>query len=187
MLITFQAGAGSLTEYAERGDFFRLMHTAAEVDVFFYRAGREIARAESVTGGYAERFGVAFDRIAIASAVAQSVQFVCRDGNEVHFDAPPMGLVTVANTGGAFSQAAAVVGVASAQLLAANPARRFLLIQNNDAAGDIYITVDGSAATAAHGLKIAAGGALELAAFVPVGAIHAIGSGAGLAVVVVEG
>lgn len=188
MLEKFNAGAASLTIYRERANFFRLLNTEADCTVYFYRAGREVARAEAVSGGYSEKFGEEFDEIAIESAAAQSIQFVLRLGNIVTYDAPPMGLVTVANTGGAFAQSAPAVTNASAQLLAANTGRRYLLIQNNDDAGDVFVTLDGADATAANGIKIVAGGALELSAYCPTGAVKAIGSIANnTKVIVVEG
>lgn len=220
MLITYNAGAGSLTTYREKADFFRLMKTVGNVTIYFYRQGREVARADDVQSGYAERFDESFDEIAIESDTAQSVQFVLRYGNQVYYDTAPTGLVTVQNvvdvmvqnavnvmvqnaltasvtndvnvlvknTSGAFSQNQKTVTNASGQVLAVNANRRYLMIQNNDAAGDIFVTVDGTAATTAKGLKVPAGGALELAGFVPAGAINAIGSIANNAnIVAVEG
>lgn len=188
MLLTLTITAGAQVEFTEPGDFFRLMNAAYDVDVFFYRQGAEIARAESVSGGYAEKFTEQFDRVVLRSATTQSVQFVTRAGNFVAYDTPPNGNVTITNTGGAFTQAAATVTNASAQLLAANAARRYLLIQNNDSGGDIFVRLDGATATAANGIKIAAGGSYEGQGYVPTGAIVAIGSIASNAnIVTVEG
>lgn len=188
MLITYNAAAGSVTDYAEEGDFFRLMHTEGNVTVYFLAAGREIARAESVSGGYAERFVEPFDKVRIESATAQQIQFVLRRGNQVFYDQPPQGLVIIQNVNGAFSQTQKTVTNASGQLLAANDGRRYLMVQNKDSGGDIFVTVSGAAATTANGLKVPAGGALELAGYVPTGAIYAIGSIASNAnVVVIEG
>lgn len=76
---------------------------------------------------------------------------------------------------------------ASSVILAANAARKFLMIQNKDAAGNIYI-VFGAAATVALGIKIAPGQTLTLDAKVPAGSINAIGDIANNPnVVVVEG
>lgn len=188
MLITYNSGAGVVTDYAEEGDFFRLMQTAGPVTVYFLAKGREIARAEGVSGGYAERFAEAFDKVRIESATAQQIQFVIRRGNQVFYDQPPQGLVIIQNVNGAFSQAQKTVTNASGQLLAANAGRRYLMVQNNDSGGDIYVTVSGADATTANGLKVPAGGALELAGFVPTGAIKAIGSIANNPnIIVVEG
>jgi hypothetical protein len=64
---------------------------------------------------------------------------------------------------------------ASASLLAQNLARKYLLIQNKDASGDIYINF-GAAATVANGLKIAPNGAYELNANMLTAEIFAIGN-----------
>lgn len=183
MLQTINLDAGQGVEFAELGDFFRLLHASQALKVRFYLGGREVAIADGVTGGYAEQFREKFDRVRLESATAQSVQFVVRDGNRVDFDQPPNG-----NVSGAFAHAAHVVTNASGQLLAANVVRRYLLVQNNDAGGDVWVRVDGAAAVVGQGVKIAPGGSWEIAGYVPTGAVMAIGSVASNAnVVTVEG
>lgn len=182
---TIQAGA--ILEYFEPGDFFRLLEASGPLDVRFYRIGTEVARADNITEGYAEKFRVGeFDRIQISSATTQTIQFVTRYGQDVFFDVPPQGNVTLGQ--GAFAQAQKTVTNASGQLLALNGNRRYLLIQNNDASGVIYVTLDGTAATTGKGIKIEAGGSYECAGYVPSGAINAIGSiASNTSIVVVEG
>jgi len=89
---------------------------------------------------------------------------------------------------GAFTNTQETVTSASTQMLAANAARRYLLIQNNDATGIIYVTLDGTAATTAKGVKLDPGTSMELQGYVPSGAIFAIGSiGSNANCVAVEG
>lgn len=190
MLQTVTFTPGETKEFYDPGDFFRLMDCIDPVTVIFYFQGKEVGRAEGVFDGYAEKFRIgSFDRFRITSATAQSVQFVARQGTDVAYDKMPEGSVTIRNQQGAFSQAQATVTNASGQLLAANAARRYLLIQNNDTTGIVYVTLDGSAATTANGIKLLPGGAsLELQGYVPSGAINALGSiASNAAVVVVEG
>ena len=179
--------AGQTLEYFEPGDFFRVLEAPDALSVRFYRQGAEVARADNIGEGYAEKFRIgAFDRIQIDSATTQNIQFVTRLGQDVFFDAPPTGAVTLGQ--GAFTQAQKTVTNASGQLLAQNGNRRYLLIQNNDASGVVYVTLDGTAATTAKGIKIDAGGSYECAGYVPSGQINAIGSIANNAnVVTVEG
>lgn len=76
---------------------------------------------------------------------------------------------------------------ASSQLLAANAGRKYLLIQNKDSAGTIYVSF-GAAATVANGIKISPGGFWEWDKAIPVNAVHAIGDAANNPnVAVVEG
>lgn len=172
---TIQAGA--VLEFFEPGDFFRLMDSDDPVTVRFYLAGKEVSQAPNVGEGYAEKFRVGtFDRVQIESATTQAIQFVIRLGQDVAYDKSPTGTVVLAGEQGAFSQAAKTVTNASGQLLAANAKRRYLLIQNNDLAGDVFVTVDGSAATTAKGVKLAPGASFELAGFCPTAAVFAIGS-----------
>lgn len=182
--------AGVAVEFIEDANFFRMLDApAADLTLIFYDQGKEVGRAENVGSGYAENFrGGKFDKVRISSTAGGAVAFVMRLGNEVRYDKPPTGNVAVTNTAGAFTQAQKTVTNASGSLLAANAARRYLLIQNNDASGDIYVTLDGTAATTAKGIKIAAGGSYECQGYVPTGQIFAIGSIASNAnIVAVEG
>jgi hypothetical protein len=190
MLITTQISAGERLEFYEPGDFFRLLDATFPVKITYYKNGQEIALAEGVGEGYAEKFDrQEFDRYTITSVNAQTIQFAARLGNQINYDAPPTGDVNILNKRGAFTQSTKTVTTASALLLAAKPLRSYLLIQNNSTTGDIFINLAGAGATVTDGIKIAAnGGSYELQDFNPTGAIFAIGSIASNAnVIVVEG
>jgi hypothetical protein len=188
MSITATFTAGQTQEWHGVGDFFRILDSTGPVTVKYYYQGREVAEAVGMLTGYGERFTAQkFDRIRITSASAQTITFVIRDGAEVRYDRGAASVV-VTNTAGAFTQAQRTVTNASAQMLAANTARRYLMIQNKDASGDIWVNLAGAAATTANGLLIPAGGSLELQGFVCTGAVFAIGSIASNAnIVSVEG
>jgi len=186
---TIALTAGQRIEFYEDADFFRLMAATDTIKVEYYRQGAEVAEANNVGAGYAERFtNGKFDRIAITTTNAQTITFATRLGNEVYYDTPPVGNVNITNTNGAFTNTQVTVTNAGTQIDAASPSRRYLLIQNNDAVGDIYVRLDGVAATLTTGVKIPAGGTYELQGFVPTGAITAISSIASNAnIVIVEG
>ena len=189
MKIDVTINAGQMLEYFEPGDFFRLLDAAGPLDLRFYFQGKEIARAPNVGEGYAERMRTGqYDRVQIESATTPAISFVSRFGADVFYDKPPTGAVTIQGEQGPFTQAQKTVTNASGQLLAAKANRRYLLIQNNDASGVIYVTLDGTAATTAKGIKIDAGGSYECQGYCPTGEIRAIGSIASNAnVVAVEG
>lgn len=192
MLQTVTLTAGQTVEFKELANFFRVLAASAAVDVRFFKAGRVIADAIGVGAGYAERWrDEEFDAVTIYSASAQDVQFVIRRGNEVFFDAPPTGAVNVTSMVPPRSgptQAAATVTNASASLVAAKANRSYLLIQNKDAAGNIWLNLAGAAATQANGVKIPPGGSLELNCNMLTAQIFAIGDIASNAnIVVVEG
>lgn len=189
MHITMPMTAGQRLEFYEDGDFFRLMAGTAPVTVEYYFQGQEIAEGTLVSVGYAEKFNERkFDRIAITSSANQTLTFATRLGNEVHYDTPPKGQVTVTNVNGAFTQSNIQVTTATVQLLAANPLRSYLLIQNNDTTGIVWVHLAGGAFTATNGIKIEPGGSIELQGFVPNGVINAKGDiAANNNVVIVEG
>lgn len=179
MTVSVTLAANQRLEVQELGDFFRLMEADLTVTVEFYFQGRLLVAAKNVRSGYAETFrGQGYDRyVVVNGATPQAVQYVARQGSDVLYDVPPIGLVEVTNTGGAFTQAlATVTNVAGGVVLsAANPLRRHLLIANKSATGTIYVRVDGGAPTVATGLKLEPGDEWELSGYVPTGAVRAIG------------
>jgi len=189
MLLTISIGAGATVKFVELADFFRLLSTQADVDVRFFREGADVVETPGVSAGYGERFSERFDAFEISSATAQTIKFVTRLGNVVQFDAPPTGDVNVVNVNGAHANTRATVlssGVST--LAAANAARRFLLLQNNDASVALRVTCDGVDPTTTEGVRVEAGGSLLLDVYPPTGAVKAIAeSGAGVAVEIQEG
>ena len=88
---------------------------------------------------------------------------------------------------GSFANAQASITTASAQLLAANAARQYLMVQNNDPAATIYLGFGAAAVTAANGLRLLPGQAYEQCGVVTNQAIQVIGSAATTAVAVITG
>lgn len=181
--------AGVAVEFQEPADFFRVLSSVpSDLELIFYRDGAEQSAASNIGAGYAEEFERPVTKLRISSAAGGLVRFVMRLGNRVRYDAPPTGSVTITGQQGAFAQAQKTVTNASAQLLAANAARRYLLIQNNDATGVVYVYIGAAAATAANGIKIAPGGSYEVQGYAPNSEIRAIGSIASNAnVIAIEG
>lgn len=89
---------------------------------------------------------------------------------------------------GSFANTAKTVTNASAQLVAANSARTYLLIQNKDTSGTIYINFGAGAATTANGIMIGPGGVYEMSDVQSTQALQAIGTiASNTNVLVVEG
>ena len=187
MLVQFNGAAGGLYQYTEDANFFRLLKAGGLVNLYFYIGGRVVATAEGVRAGYAERFGEVFTSVEIQTPDAQTVQFVTRLGGQVDYDQPPESVVTVINTGGAVTQTAVNASGVSAQLLAAKPQRRYLLIQNQDAANAVFIRLDGAAVSAANGLKIPAGGSFVAESYTPTGEVTVIAAAGTPLLNVIEG
>ena len=74
-----------------------------------------------------------------------------------------------------FANTQKTVTNASTQLLAGNAARQYLLIQNKDSAGNIWVNFGGTAATQANGIKIAPGAFWEWDSTVSNQALQVIG------------
>lgn len=169
------------------GTFFRLLSSSAPVDVRFYRNGAEVASASGMEAGYAEDFTEAFDAIEIATASTQTPKWAVRLGGSIRYDRMA-GIVDVSNVGGDFTNTPETVTNADSQMLPANAARRYLLIQNKDGAGSIFIKFGAGAATVANGLRIGPGGSYELQGYVARNEVRAIGDIASNAnVIAIEG
>jgi hypothetical protein len=176
------------------GKYFTTLACSNPINVRFYKGGKQLDLGQisqllaglEVTLGNIEDTQAAFDRIEIDVTGTDTVQVGIGNGQARYNRS--QGSVAITNVSGAFVNAQKTVTNASATLLAANAARRYLLIQNNDTTGHIFVRLDGAAATTTTGVKIPAGGSYELQGFAPTGAITAIGSIASNAnIVTVEG
>lgn len=176
------------------GKYFTTLACSNPINVRFYKGGKQLDLGQisqllaglEVTLGNIADTAAAFDRIEIDTTGADTVQVGIGNGQARYNRS--QGSVAITNVSGAFVNAQKTVTTTSGTLLAANAARRYLLVQNNDATGDIYVRLDGIAATTTTGIKLPAGGSLELQGYAPTGAITAIGSIASNAnIVTVEG
>lgn len=180
MIITQAITAGTWFEYYEPGDFFRILTDSASTtfDVEFYSAGKEIVDAASVKAGYSERFiGGGFDRIKIRATVNSTVQFVIRLGNIVGYDIAPTGSVLVngITNKATFTHSISNVANVATLIKAAMEGRKYLLIQNRDDVGNIWVKLDGFFSSMSFGVKVGPGESLELADACPSVSIYAIG------------
>jgi hypothetical protein len=185
ILETFSSG--ETKRFSVQGRFFLLLSASTVVNVGFYRKRQRLNETVvNVSTGFSFESSEGFDEVEITSPGAQSIAIVISAG-KVGF-AASVNVTNLPANQGIFTQAAATVTNSSGQLVAANANRRYLLIQNKDASGDIYVTLTGADATTSNGIKIPAGGALELSNYCPTAAVYAIGSLANNAnIVVAEG
>jgi hypothetical protein len=176
------------------GKYFTTLQCTNPINVRFYKGGKQLDLGQisqllaglEVTLGNIEDTEAAFDRVEVDVAGADTIQIGIGNGQARYNRS--QGSVAITNVNGTFSNTQKTVTNAGGQLLAANALRRYLIIQNNDVIGDIYVRMDGTAATLTTGIKIPAGGTYEIQGFVPTGAITAIGSiASNVNIVTVEG
>lgn len=166
--------AGQTVKFYELGNFLRVLNATANLTIRTYKNGAILTEAIGVSAGYAEHFDEPYQALEIYSATAQTVQIASRLGSQVYYDQAPNGNVSITNNNGAFTQSRVSLTNVNQQLLAANTTRRYLMIQNNDAASTMRLTLDGSTATTIIGLRIDPGAAFDLSQYNPTGAINAI-------------
>lgn len=178
------------------------MTTSAPVSVDFRKAGRSIGEsAENVQAGYYAEPADGYEGFTIQSATAQTATVAISDGSGGYDrtvgDVTILGVaavsvsnvaaVSVSNTGGAFSTTAPAVTNADSQVLAANAARRYLMVQNQDSTANVYLRFGGAANVGAGSIKLPPGGYLELAGYCSTDSLHAVADQVTAAVTAVEG
>lgn len=173
---TFAASTPKL--FNIRGNFFRLATASAAVDVDFFKDGRPLAEnLRAATAAWWANPEGGFDQVSITSSGSQLVEADIYAGR-VGSDAVGGSVSVTSGPAGAHAPAAKAVTNSSAVILAANAARKYLLIQNAHASLDLWVRCDGTAATAdASCIKIPAGGVWE-PPYVPTGEIRGIRSSA---------
>lgn len=166
------------------GDYFKILAATGAVSV----KGKWGELKKLIAGQGLE--ASPFDRLELRDETGAPNTIRLFIGDEKFIDGMA-GSVTVSKSAApqssAFDNSAKAVTNASAQLIAENINRQYLLVQNNDASAVVYLAF-GKAATVADGVRVVPGGFYELSGTVPTQAVHAIGSAANNPnVVVVEG
>lgn len=178
------------------GNYFATLDCNYPLNVRFYKGGQLLdlgevrglmAGLEAVLGEPGR--GFAFDRLQIDVQAGDTVKVGVGNG-QVRYNrgAATVEIAQNVPARSEFSSAAKTVTSASAQLVAAKPDRKYLLIQNNHPSGAIYLKFGTGAATAANGVKVVPGGFFEMASCVTTGEMSAVGDiASNAAIVVVEG
>jgi len=179
-IVSVTFGAGDSRLFALTGEYFEIIDAPTPIDVVLSDFnGAQRARMSQASASFYSK-GVKFGVIQITSAAAQTIRFAYGSGETGTRRATGSmtisGDVTLANQNGGFTQAQATVTNASTSLAAAKANRRYLLIQNNDSSGAIFVTLNGVAATLLNGIKIDPLGSFEIQGYAPTGQIFAIGS-----------
>jgi hypothetical protein len=164
--------AGETRSFNVSADYFELTDapSGGVTVVLSDRSGAQLTLIKNSGAGIYVRPG-RFEVVQITSTLAQDVGWIIADG-----DAGTRrlaGAVSIVDTVTLIGAPATVTNV-SGSLMAANPSRKYLLIQNKDPVGRIWINF-GAAASQATGVLIVPGGAFELDAKITGQEIFAIG------------
>lgn len=176
--------AGASDRLLVTGNYFKILAATGAVDIT-----GSFGKLEGLIYGQGLE-STPFDFILITnvSGASNTVKIIIGDENFIDGLTGNIGISSnkVAQSS-SFANVNATVTNVNASLVAANLTRQYLLIQNKDASGSIYINF-GSAATVSNGVLIAPGGAFELSGVVSTQQIFAIGSiGSNANIVTVEG
>lgn len=171
-IYSFQVPASGVYQLPVIGEYFKILSADGAVDV---RA--EWGTLKGLVAGQGLE-ATPFQRLEITDVSGANNNLRIFIGDEKFIDGLG-GTVSVSQTvvarTSAFTNLNKTVTNASAQLLAANLARQYLLVQNKSTAGTLYLGFGAGAATVANGVRIIPGGAYELIGVCSTQAIQCIG------------
>lgn len=184
-IYTFKVPANGLYRLTVAGEYFKILSSTADLEVT-----ADFGRLAPVrTGQGLEKTPFKYLNFSDLSGADNYLQVVIGDENFVDgiSGAAEVTRNVVPKSANFTSTAKAVTNV-SAQMVAANLQRQYLLIQNNHASASLFLGFGAGPALLAGGVKIVPGGSYEFASCVPTAAVHAIADAAlNDSVVVVEG
>lgn len=168
--LSIAIAAGQTIEFNIGGTYFHLLETASGVDIDFKQAGAIFASAINMEAGFFSAPQNGFDSISFTSAAAQTIKVAIGKGSGGYNRT--IGSVQLTGQQAPFVQGRVNLTNANQTIIAADLTRRYLMVQNNDAAAIMRVKLDGNAATAAQGFRIQPGGYMELAGYACNGAIN---------------
>jgi hypothetical protein len=154
------------------GKSFELLATVGAIDVEFFQRGASFDTARSMEAGFYDKPEGGFDSLGFVSVTSQTIKIAYGLGTGGYNRT--QGSVEIIGNLGAASQPQITLTNANQVLAAANAARRYIAVQNNDSAAVMRLTVDGTPATATRGFRILPGSLWEPHGVQPTGAINAM-------------
>lgn len=170
--VSLNLQAGQYLKVGFQGEFFQLLASSSPMDIDFIRDGSPYSVAKQMEFGFWRRSSQGFTELGFTSASAQTIKFMYGVG-EAGYNRTT-GSVQIIGQQGTPVQSAVNVTNANQQILPANAARRYLMIQNNSAIAALRVKFDGNPATATAGLRIQPGGSEEMPWYLTNTAINAI-------------
>lgn len=170
-LLQLSVPANDGLDIAAQGDYVRVRSSAVDLIIENPDNGEkiEVSQGDDFEFSPFKRL-----RISHSSGTPQAIKLIISQGKKAG-SSQIAGSVSLQGLGaGSFTQSRASLTNVNQQLLAENANRKYLLIQNNDGSAVMRVTLNGSAATASQGFRIAAGDSMELSSYNATGAINAI-------------
>lgn len=170
--ISIALTAGQRLQLELVGNYFHLLESTGGVDIDFVQNQAIIGTAKDMEFGFFAKPAGGFTALGFTSATGQTIKITVGMGDGGYNRTT--GSVQISGNQGAFAQGRVSLTNVNQQIIAANAARKYLLIQNNDAAAVMRVMLDGNAATPTNGMRIQAGGTLELSGYQSSAAINCI-------------
>lgn len=172
-LYSINVAAGAAFDLAAFGDYVLVRSSAVDLIIENPENGEKIEVSQGDDFQF-DRFSSL--RISHSDGADQAIKLIISTGKRAG-SAKVGGAISLANlpaVNGAFTQGRVSLTNVNQAIIAAKATRRYLLIQNNDAAAIMRVTLDGTAATASAGFRVQPGAVMEIPNFAVTGAINAI-------------
>lgn len=165
------------------GNYFTTLDCSNTVNVRFFKGGKllDLGEIKGLLSGLEVTLGnigeaPAFDRVQVDVQAGDTVKIGIGNGQaRYNRGQASVSILSAKQPQSAlFNNQQKTVTNASAVLLAANANRQYLMVQNKDGGGSVFLSF-GTAATTANGVRVIPGGAFELVGTQTTQAIYAVG------------
>lgn len=183
-IYTDTIGANAVLPRLFTGAYFNILSATGPINV---RTDEVNLRGLTAGQGFEEQ---PFSRLELtdASGASNTITYVIADRG---FLSGLTGNMTISNivpvVSSSFAITAPALTVASTQMLAANTARKYLLVVNNDPSVTLYLNFGAAAVVGAASIRVGPGGTFDMEGVQSTQAINWIGSAASSLMTVVQG
>jgi hypothetical protein len=163
--------AGVPTYFSKVGDYFHLLDTSSPIDVDFISDGAVDSRAQQMEFGFYAKPAKGYTGFILTSNLGQTVKIAVGVGDAGYNRVS--GSVQVIGQQGAITEGQVQLTNANQTIIAARASGKFAMVQNNDPAAVMRVTIDGAAASATRGFRLQPGQPMDFTVYNPTGAINA--------------
>lgn len=167
---TYTLGANASVNLPVTGDYFKIMSATGLVSVKSDFGSLD----DLIAGQGLENTPFRFLTIVNRTAASNTVRLFVGDENFIDGVSGTIAITATVAARTAFVQTAATVTNVAANAVAASTTRNYILIQNRDLTGNVFVNF-ATTATVATGIKIPPGGFYESGTVCPTGAASCIG------------
>lgn len=176
--------AGNTLRKLVSGAFFKIISSTGQLNV-----RTDVVMLNGLVSGQGfEKAAYTFLELTDASGAVNTIRYIVATEGFLDGITGSMQITSqVPIVSASFAVTAPALTTASTQMVAANSARKYLLVQNNDSTASAYLNFGAAAVVGPASIKIGPGGVYEMSDVQTTQAINFIGSSASALITVVQG